>query len=249
MDSKTIRNIVIFAVVTILSGWIGILVDSILTEQAEGETLGMGIWLVLPMLTVIVILLLSKGIWKDIGLKPNFKGNVKWYLSSILIFPIVTAIVLLIGAAAGWIDLSALNPKAFIGVFASYLLINFIKNIFEETVWRGYLTSQLVKLKLNDWKIYLLVGLIWGVWHIPYYVSFLPLADMQQVLSVDRVLFALIAIITMVCWSIMFIELFRVSKSIWPCVLLHAVEDSLINPLVISVLHQEKKFLSLRYVE
>jgi len=31
----------------------------------------------------------------------------------------------------------------------------------------------------------------------------------------------------------MFIELFRVTKSIWPGVVLHMVEDSLINPLVI----------------
>jgi uncharacterized membrane protein HdeD (DUF308 family) len=32
----------------------------------------------------------------------------------------------------------------------------------------------------------------------------------------------------------MFTELFRVTKSVWPCVLLHMVEDSLINHLVIS---------------
>jgi Co/Zn/Cd efflux system component len=32
----------------------------------------------------------------------------------------------------------------------------------------------------------------------------------------------------------MFIELYRVTKSIWPGVVLHMVEDSLINPLVIS---------------
>lgn len=30
------------------------------------------------------------------------------------------------------------------------------------------------------------------------------------------------------------IELYRVTKSIWPCVILHAVEDSLINPLILS---------------
>jgi hypothetical protein len=41
-------------------------------------------------------------------------------------------------------------------------------------------------------------------------------------------------IITMVCWAVMFIELYRVTKSIWPGVLLHMVEDSLVNPLVVS---------------
>lgn len=234
MHIKTIRSMIIFVVVTIISGWLGILVDSILTEQPEGETLGMAIWLVLPMLTAIITILFSRGIWKDLGLKPNIKGNTKWYLSSLLIFPVVTALVLLIGAATNWIDLSTFNYKSFIGVFGGLLLVNFIKNIFEETVWRGYLTSQLVKLKLNDWKIYLLVGLVWGVWHIPYYLVFLPESDILAVLATSRGVFAIVAIITMLCWAIMFIELFRVTKSVWPSVLLHMVEDSLINPLVIS---------------
>lgn len=33
MDKKSIRNILVFVVVVIISGWIGIFVDSILTEQ------------------------------------------------------------------------------------------------------------------------------------------------------------------------------------------------------------------------
>ncbi|TFH05566.1 MAG: CPBP family intramembrane metalloprotease, partial [Methanosarcina sp.] len=55
MNKKVIRNVVVFIVVVILSGWIGVLVDSVLTEQPKGESLGMGIWLVLPMLTAIAI--------------------------------------------------------------------------------------------------------------------------------------------------------------------------------------------------
>ena len=194
----------------------------------------MGIWLLLPMLTAIIIILVSKIPWKEIGFRPNFKGNMKWYLTSILIFPIVTAIILLIGRITGWIDTSALDLKHFVGAFASTLIVGFIKNIFEETVWRGYLTSQLLKLNLKDWKSYLIVGLVWGSWHIPYYMAFLPEADMLVVLPVSRVLFSIIAIITMTCWSVMFIELYRITKSIWPCVILHTVEDALINPLVIS---------------
>lgn len=234
MNKKTICGIVVFIVIVIISGWMGILVDSLLAEQPKGDSLGMGIWLILPMLTAIAIILFSKDSRKDIGFKLNFKGNIKWYLASVLIFPVVTGIILIIGATTKWIDLSALNLKPFFWAFCSTLLINFIKNILEETVWRGYLTSQLVKLNLNDWKIYLIVGCVWGIWHIPYYLVFLPEADMQAILPVSRAIFAIVAIITMLCWSVMFIELYRVTKSIWPCVILHMVEDSLINPLVIS---------------
>lgn len=234
MNKKTIRNIVIFIFVVIISGWVGVFVDSLLTEQPKGDSLGMGIWLLLPMLTAIAILLFSKASWKEMGFKPNFKRNIKWYLASILIFPVVTVIILIIGAKTQWIDLSALKLKPFVYAFYSTLFINFIIDIFEETVWRGYLTLQLIKLNLNDWIIYLIVGCAWGIWHVPYYLVFLSEADIQAVLPVSRAIFAIVAIITMLCWSVMFIELYRVTKSIWTCVILHMVEDSLVNPLVIS---------------
>jgi hypothetical protein len=86
MSKKAIRNMGIFIFLVIISGWIGVLVDSLLTDQPEGDSLGMGIWLVLPLLTAFIIILFSKASWRDLGLKPNFKGNIKWYLVSVLIF-------------------------------------------------------------------------------------------------------------------------------------------------------------------
>ena len=234
MNKKTISKIMVFIIVVIISGWIGVLVDSVLPKQPKGDSLGMGIWLILPMLTVIIIILLSKAAWRDIGFKLNFRGNIKWYLVSALIFPVVTAIVLIIGAITNWIDLSPFKITPFILAFYSTLLINFVKNIIEETLWRGYLASQLIRLNLYDWKIYLIVGCVWGVWHIPYYMVFLSEADMQAVLHVNRAVFAIVSIFTMICWSVMYIELYRLTKSIWPCVISHAVEDSLVNPLIIS---------------
>jgi predicted Abi (CAAX) family protease len=211
-----------------------VLVDSFLTEQPEGDSLGMGIWLVLPLLTSLVLILISRLSWKELGLKPNFKGNIKWYLASIIVFPVVTAIVLLIGTATNWIDLSAFNLRPFIVAFGSILIINFIIDIFEETAWRGYLTSQLLKLNLKDWKLYFIVGCMWTAWHIPYYLVFLPEADIQAVMPVSRAVYIFVAFTTFLCWTVMFTELFRVTKSVWPCVILHTVEDSLINLLVIS---------------
>jgi len=92
-------------------------VDSVLTGQSEGDSFGMGIWLVLPLLTAFVIILFSKESRKDLGMRLNFKGNMKWYLVSVLIFPVVTAIVLIIGAATNWIDMSAFDFKTFILTF------------------------------------------------------------------------------------------------------------------------------------
>lgn len=234
MNNKAVRNIGVFIFVVIISGWLGVILDSFLTGQPEGDSLGMGVWLVLPLLTAFIIILFSKDSWKDLGLKLNYKGNIKWYLASILIFPLVTAIVLIIGAVTNWIDLSAFNFEAVILGFGGALLINFIIDIFEEIAWRGYLTSQLIKFNLNDWKIYLIVGCVWTLWHVPYYLVFLSDADLQAVMSVSRTTYVLVSFITFLSWSVMFTELFRVTKSVWPCILLHTVEDSLINLLVIS---------------
>lgn len=234
MNKKVVRNLGLFISIIVISGWLGVLVDSATAGQHKGDSLGMGVWLVLPLLTALVIILISRLSWQELGLKPNFKGNIKWYLASILIFPVVTTIVLLIGAATNWIDLSAFTLRPFIVAFGSTIFVNFIIDIFEETAWRGYLTSQLLKLNLNDWKLYLIVGCVWTAWHIPYYLVFLPETDIQAVMPVSRAVYVVVAFTTFLCWTVMFTELFRVTRSVWPCVILHTVEDSLINLLVIS---------------
>jgi hypothetical protein len=95
-------------------------------------------------------------------------------------------------------------------------------------------TSQLVKLNLGDLKLYLIVASVWALWHLPYYLVFLPEADIRAVMPVSRAVYVLVAFTTFLSWTIMFTELFRVSKSVWPCVILHTMEDSLVNLLVIS---------------
>lgn len=233
INRKVIRNLTIFTVIVILSGWSGILIDKVIPEQPEGDSLGMGIWLVLPLLAVIALRTFAGDGWKDAALNPRLKSNAVWYAVALLIFPLVTSIVLLIGSVFGWIDLSGFNLSYFIPVFFSLLIFEFIKNIFEESVWRGYLTTKLIKLNLSDISLYLIVGLIWSVWHLPYYMEFLPGEVITSVLPVSRFAFFLVGVFTMAVWTVMFVEIFRLTNSIWPAVLLHAVEDAVINPLVI----------------
>ena len=231
--NSTIRNIILFAIIVILSGWLGMLIDSVIPEQPDGESLGMGIWLVLPLLAVVMLRTFAGDGWKDAALNPRLKTGAIWYAVAFLIFPVVTAIVLVIGKVLGWIDLSNFSFAGFIPVFFGLLAFEFVKNIFEESVWRGYLTAKLIKLKLSDLSLYLIVGLIWSVWHLPYYMEFLPEDVITSVLPVSRFSFFLVGVLTMTAWTVMFVEIFRLTNSIWPAVLLHAVEDALINPLII----------------
>ena len=230
---KNIRNIIIFTFIAVTCGWLGVLVDKFLEMQPEGESLGMALWLVFPLLTVILLRIFAGDGWKNLGFRPNFKGNAKWYAIALLIYPCVTAVALALGKITGWIDFANFRTEIFFTGFIVALLPNFVKNIFEESVWRGYLTTKLLNEKVKDIWLYLIVGVIWGIWHLPYYLCFLPEADMFQVLPVGRFTLALVAIITMICWTVMYVEIFRLTKSIWSVVLLHMVEDSLINHLVI----------------
>jgi len=232
-NPKTRRNISIFIVIVIIGGWIGVVIDKYLPEQQSENTLGMGLWLIIPLLAVIIFRTFFGDGWKDAGLRLNFKNNIIWYMVSLIIFPLVTGIVLIIGKLLGWIDFSNFDTSAFANIFISFLIINIIKNIFEESVWRGYLTSKLIKFKISDISIYLIVGLVWSVWHLPYYLVFLSESTILTVLPVDRILFFMVALLNMMIWTIMFVEIYRLTNTIWPVVLLHAVEDSLINPLVI----------------
>lgn len=240
------RNIIIFIVVVLLCGWFGVLVDKLIPEQPQGDTLGMGIWLISPLLVTILLRSFAGDGWRDIGLLPNFKGNLKWYVIALFIYPAVTTLVLLISYIFNWMDFSAFNLSTVLSVFLSGLLIQFVKNFFEESVWRGYLTSKLSNLKLNDFWLYLIVGGVWGAWHIPYFLVFLSESDIISVLPVNRWLFTIIGIVTMICWTVMYTEIYLMTRSIWPLVLMHMTEDALVNPLILDgyiKLAQGKEFL------
>jgi len=223
----------IFIVVVLLCGWFGVLVDKLIPEQPQGDTLGMGIWLISPLLATILLRSFAGDGWRDIGLLPNFKGNLKWYVIALFIYPAVTTLVLLISYVFNWMDFSAFNLSTVLSVFLSGLLIQFVKNFFEESVWRGYLTSKLSNLKLDDFWLYLIVGGVWGAWHIPYFLVFLSESDIISVLPVNRWLFTIIGIVTMICWTVMYTEIYLMTRSIWPLVLMHMTEDALVNPLIL----------------
>ena len=230
---RSIRNLIIFSIAVLAIGWVGVWVDSGIEKVPGEETPGMGIWLIVPLIMVILLRSLGGDGWKDAGLLPRFSKNLKWYGVAFIIFPLVTGFSLLLGYLGSWIYFSAFNPEIYFRLFGQLLIINIVKNIFEESVWRGYLAARLIHIKVNDLSLYLISGLIWGLWHAPYYLVFLPEDTIRAVLPVSRLAFTLIALVNITAWTVMFVELFRLSRSIWPVILLHAVEDALVNHLII----------------
>lgn len=225
---KTKSNLILFIVITLASGWIGVLIDNLLEEQPKGNSLGMGLWLIIPFLTVLILRIINRD-WKDFGLKPHFKGNLKWYLVAIIIYPLVTIITIGIALVLGCVDISNFDMNTFLSLAIVSIGGNFIKNIFEEFSWRGYLTPKLVELKANDLIIYIVSGLVWALWHSAYYLVFLPDNYFE---SISRVGMILTGCVIMTCWTVMYVEINRLTKSVWPCVIMHAVEDAIPTVLV-----------------
>ena len=112
----------------------------------------------------------------------------------------------------GVAHISSFDISTLLSLIVMSTIGNFIKNIFEEFSWRGYLTPKLIELNLNDWYIYIISGLIWALWHAAYYIVFLPNEYFE---SISRLNMLLSGCILMVCWSIMYVEIYRLTKSVW----------------------------------
>lgn len=227
---RTKISLLLFIAVALASGWLGVWVDTKIPDQPEGNSLGMGLFLVLPLIVMLLLRLVNRD-WKDLGVKFRFKGNMKWYGAAIAIYPVVMVIV--VGAAFLFDSASFSNVElhALLPLIGASIAGNLVKNIFEEFAWRGYLTPKLIELNLHDGMIYLVTGLVWALWHAPYYLVFLPDSFFE---TTSRMGVLLIGCVLMVAWSVMYVELYRLAKSVWPCVLMHAVEDG-VPTLLLSV--------------
>ena len=229
----TIRNLAIFTIVVLTIGWIGRGLD-VLMDKPSSEGLGMLLWIIAPLVACLLLRALAGDGWKDFGIKPNFRGNMSWYVIAVLVYPVLTAIVLMIGGGIGLITFPNLSLNTLglvLNTFALGILPLFIKNIFEEAAWRGYLAPKVYSLHLNDYVGHLIVGLIWGAWHIPYYLFFLDRAVLQNFTTLNLAAFIPLTIVVMISWSIVFGEIRLATNSIWPAVLMHMVEDAFLNQL------------------
>ena len=236
-DTKknTIHNLIIFTIAVLSIGWIGHGLDALL-DNPSSESLGMLLWIVTPLGACLLLRGFAGDGWKDFGIRLNFKGNLIWYVVSLLVFPVVTGLILTIGKVSGFISFpnSILNTLiSFLPVFTLALIPGFFKNIFEESAWRGYLTPRVFSLNLNDYAGHIIVGLIWALWHVPYYLFFLNRTILRDYTTLNLATFIPLALITIVAYSFVFGEIRLITGSIWPAVLMHAVEDALVNPLII----------------
>ena len=230
-NKKTLRNVILFSLVAISCGWIGVRVNQLLGEPSNLESLGSGIFIASPIVCMILLRLLGGDGWKDFPLKPRFKQNTRWYIFAIAVYPVVIGITLFVGKLLGWVDVSKFSVAAYLPVFATAFLPIFIKNILEETAFRGYLTVKMEQLTKNEWMIYLVVAFVCQIWHLPYNLIFLDDAYQATFFPYSKVLFVFVSFVVIAVWTIMYTEIFFLSRSLLLLVLMHSMKDAL-NPLI-----------------
>ncbi len=230
-NKRTLRNVILFSFVAVVCGWVGVGIDKLLGQPSNLESLGALIFISSPILCMVLLRLFGGDGWKDLPLKPNFRRNARWYLFAIVVYPVVIGITLFVGKLFGWVDVSKFSIAAYFPVFIAAFLPQCLKNIFEESVWRGYLTVKVEQLTQNEWLVYLVVALVWQVWHLPYYLILLDDAYLASFFPFGNVLFVVTSFVVIGVWTIMYTEIFFLSRSLLLVVLMHAMEDAL-NPLI-----------------
>jgi len=244
---QTRRNLVIFAVVSAGIGWLGLWLNQAIANPDPQQNLGMLLWLIAPALTGVLLRALAGDGWADAGLRPALKENLGWYGFALLIYPVCLALILGLGYATGAVSvagLSSLGLGRFVGLVAAALLAGFVKNICEEFAWRGYLTPRLDALGWPAWASALLVGVIWGAWHLPYWFGFMAPGDFQAYTSLSRAAFIPLACAAFVPAAFAYGELRRITSSVWPTVVLHTVGNAIILTLLLGRLVEFKSSLA-----
>lgn len=224
-------SIAAVAGVSLASGWIGVGINRLLGERNSMESPGSAVWIATPLTSVIAVRLLRRESVFT-GWNPRLPVSVPWYALGAVMFPAVSMATLQFGKTRGWVSFAEFNLTHHLRNASKGLGPAVVKNAFEESVWRGYFAHELERSGLSTRATNLIIGFVWGLWHLPYYLYFLPEEEIRTVADVSRGQFAAIAVAVMASWSGPYTELYRVSESIWPPALMHSVEDVFVNGLI-----------------
>ena len=233
---RTIRNLIIFAVLVLGTAVLAGLIEPLTVPPgAEPGASGLGqlLWIAAPLVVMLLLRVFGGDGWNDLGLRPNFRGNGFWWLASVLIFPIVILLSVLIGASVGSLELDATMFPAFVATLVPGLITALIKNVFEEFAWRGYLAPRVYALKMNVWLSHAIVGLIWGAWHLPFVCVFWTYVRPDMLWF-----FVPLLLVGTISQSVVYGEIRLATGSVLPAWIMHALGNALGNALLLSRLIQ-----------
>lgn len=233
--SHPARNLLLFAGVSVGVGWLGHRLD-VSMDAPPGQQLGMLLWIIGPVTVGMMLRAWGGDGWADLGWRPLFRGNMRWYALSLFAFPALTALVVGLGGMLGWVRFPEApgGVGAFLVAFALGLPPMFLKNILEEFAWRGYLAPRVCAQGWNLWLSHLLVGVVWAAWHLPYYVYFLSPVVFAAHTRLGLGAYLPLVFVGLMAQSVLYGEIRLRTGSVWPAVLMHTADNAFMNTLLLA---------------
>ncbi|MFF0580098.1 CPBP family glutamic-type intramembrane protease [Streptosporangium saharense] len=219
----------LFALVTVGGGWLFVVLDRVTGQltgtgsavSADGSTSGQGLWIVVPALTALVLFLVSRDGAGPLGMTPRVP--VRRFAFATLFFP-----VLAVGCvAAATVSGVATFTPGLPGSMATVLGFLVVKNVLEEFVFRGYGTRTAMALGLRGVMPHVLVGAVWGLWHLPLYLVWMSPADLRAATTLPLAWYVPLFLLGITALAVLYGELRVWTGSIWPGVVLHTVSGAL----------------------
>lgn len=125
------------------------------------------IFAVLPAVITLIINKREGGTWKDLQfIKPKFKNAIWAIIIPFIYFGIIIATQFMFNVRSlpNWNKMGSLNDLIYALIFGYPVMLFLL--LGEEIAWRGYLQEKLIK-SFGGIKGLVILGLIWGIWHLP----------------------------------------------------------------------------------
>ncbi len=228
-------NFAIFAAIAVTIGWVGIAFDSA-TGQPTSNSLGMGLWIVVPLVVAMILARFRPDGAGPLGLTPRFDQRARWFGLATALYPAVTALIVLGGIAVGVATLSASGSNGTSPILVAMIAVVpalIVKNTIEELTWRGYGTRTALATGMPRLASHIAVGMAWSLWHLPLYVHFMSRTDFRKVTSLSWPLFIPLFLGGVIASAVVLGELRLRTGSIWPGVVLHTVGGAVVNVLLV----------------
>jgi len=212
LETSKTQQLIIFFVLTFVIGWLAFV--PIFLYHAS-PTPGAFIFLFSPALAALITAFFTNGmvgVKEVLGRYLLWKFHIKWYFLALLLIPAIFLVTAVIMFRTNFESLWTGSPWYFLIVSFGWLM--FI-NSGEEIGWRGFALSRLQSVIKNPLVAGVILGIIWGLWHLPMYLN-------PEQSSFPLILFLLFIIGISIIYSVLFNN---TRGSLFMAVVLHASTD------------------------
>lgn len=162
----------------------------------------------------------------------KYKLPVKWYLFIVAIPLLLSLASLALGYVVGGLQPIQFNFLVPLSLFIPFFLYMIIfTGLQEELGWRGYALPELQK-KYTAEKSSWILGIAWGLWHLPANLAMPFLAGELTIPFVAIMLLALT--LGIVGWTIVITWFYNNTNSVFLIILLHGMFNTLQSYLILS---------------